>query len=378
MNRFAFRPVGQGLFYTGSLLYGHFNFVYDCGTENRQNILNREIMHYRHDLNRFVDKPLLDFVVISHLHKDHYSGLYELVKNFRVKKIYLPYLSCTPDVLRLYLYYDLFVDNERSEESRESLIALYRLIGALYGINESPLFRENIGVEGDDNPVVQVKETTAFTYDEDFNKFWQFEFINKEIDSGKINEINKKCKKILDDANCANMQEFIEQKKDNLDSIAKAYKDIFGRGNALNNTSIVLTHYPVERKRIFMCYNPQNIYCWYDYCHCCGCCRCMREGLLDAITLLTGDMEFDKATGEKVQQCIKDKEATVLQIPHHGSKINWKALCNCDIKGRIHVIPFGKGNKYGHPDMGVIMDLIRNDNEFYRVTEKRGFVYCID
>lgn len=37
MNQFVFRPVRQGLFYTGSLLNYRYNFVYDCGTDNKQN-----------------------------------------------------------------------------------------------------------------------------------------------------------------------------------------------------------------------------------------------------------------------------------------------------------------------------------------------------
>lgn len=40
MNRFEFHPVGQGLFYTGSLMHGTYQFVFDCGTENKQNYVN--------------------------------------------------------------------------------------------------------------------------------------------------------------------------------------------------------------------------------------------------------------------------------------------------------------------------------------------------
>ena len=81
MNKFVFRSVGQGLFYTGSLLNGSYNFVYDCGNDN-QKILNKEIQIYQDEINNNCKKkPQIDFVVISHLHKDHYSGLFELVKN---------------------------------------------------------------------------------------------------------------------------------------------------------------------------------------------------------------------------------------------------------------------------------------------------------
>ena len=51
MNKFVFRPVGQGLFYTGSLNCGRFNFVYDCGTENRQKLIKKEIENYIGEFN---------------------------------------------------------------------------------------------------------------------------------------------------------------------------------------------------------------------------------------------------------------------------------------------------------------------------------------
>jgi len=47
MNSFKFYPVGQGLFYSGSLFGDNYNFVYDCGTESLQKYLNTKKYLFR-------------------------------------------------------------------------------------------------------------------------------------------------------------------------------------------------------------------------------------------------------------------------------------------------------------------------------------------
>ena len=46
MNDFYFWPVGQGLFYTEYLQNGKFNFVYDCGTENKEDLIEIQINNF--------------------------------------------------------------------------------------------------------------------------------------------------------------------------------------------------------------------------------------------------------------------------------------------------------------------------------------------
>ena len=76
MNYFKFHPIGQGLFYTGSLLYNSYNFVYDCGGHSGQEYIDNSIEQYKNSMARCnQQKPDIDFVVISHLHEDHYNGI---------------------------------------------------------------------------------------------------------------------------------------------------------------------------------------------------------------------------------------------------------------------------------------------------------------
>lgn len=372
MNKFVFRSVGQGLFYTGSLLNGSYNFVYDCGNDN-QKILNKEIQIYQDEINNNCKKkPQVDFVVISHLHKDHYSGLFELVKKFHVRKIYLPYLSCSKDVLRLYLYYDLFIDNQQSENLQENLIT-YRLIASLYRLDDNNFYREYI------DEIDPIEESKKAEYYDNNNVYWKFKFIYNKFDSNKVDLVNEKCRVFLKKSHCNSMEEFIEQNRKNIDLIAKAYKEVFGEENELNNTSIVLLHYPAEEKNYLSYCNFNNFvhrrFLCYEHRICCC---CMQERPSDATTLLTGDIIFNKTIANELLRDIKDRTVSVLQVPHHGSKENWEAFCQHNINSVIYIIPFGYGNKHKHPSKKVINDLIHNNEEFYCATQNQGFVYYID
>ncbi len=374
MNKFVFRPVGQGLFYTGSLLNGHYNFVYDCGSENNQKILNEEIKNYKNEIKAsFNCKPIIDFVIVSHLHKDHYSGLYELLRNFRVNKIYLPYLGLfNENVLRLYIYYDLYVNNEKRQNQKENIDELYKLIESLYGLNDSDFLKDNI------QEIKHVKSTEEIKCFDSENIYWEFRFLYNEVDQNKIAAINSACENFLKNANCENMQKFIEKNKHNINMIAQAYKQILGRGNELNNTSILLLHNPKKEVNSVHYTNCDNCKCIRMFCDRDGCYRYNRNMTSQGITLLTGDIKFNVAIANELKSYIEYKKISVLQIPHHGSISNWDAFRKHSINSEIYVISFGHGNRYGHPNIKVIGDLICNNNEYYFATQNNGFAYVIN
>ena len=93
MNIFNFNAVGQGLFYTGSLMHGTYNFVFDCGTENKKQYIENNIDRFIGSIGDGETPPDIEFVVISHLHTDHFSGLQYLLNKSNVKRLYLPYLG---------------------------------------------------------------------------------------------------------------------------------------------------------------------------------------------------------------------------------------------------------------------------------------------
>ena len=87
----TFQPVGQGAFYTEQFSKDDgevFNMVYDCGSDSLDiqslsNVIKKS----------FPRKSVIDAVFISHFDSDHVNGLPELMRNFKVKKIFLPLIT---------------------------------------------------------------------------------------------------------------------------------------------------------------------------------------------------------------------------------------------------------------------------------------------
>lgn len=87
-----FHPIGQGSFYSEHFCIGwkqncRLNVVYDCGTMSRSKYLKDAID------KMFREGEPIEAVFISHLHKDHISGIPDLIKHCNVKKIYFPLLT---------------------------------------------------------------------------------------------------------------------------------------------------------------------------------------------------------------------------------------------------------------------------------------------
>lgn len=356
------------MFYTGSLFDGKYNFVYDCGSETSQNHLEKIICEYNHALE-FQNEypPELDFVVISHLHKDHYSGLYKLLRTFRVKRLFLPYLGgLSEDALRIWVYHDLFLSGDGNQDS---FYVLYSQLVDSY-------FRKKIP---DMNLEIDSSEgTKQLTYSYAGKALWEFVIINRSENPQKIAKINEKCEIFLKKNNCDNMNEFISKNEHNITKIADAYKNVFGAGNKLNNTSTVLLHRPLTRpsKLAFCSCGIRNFPHGYHFCKYAPL-KCKSEIYCNCETLLTGDAQFNKSMAAKLEKACSDKTIDVLQVPHHGSKTNWNSMRQNNINGIINVIPFGLGNKYGHPNSNVINNMIDCDKLVTCVTQWKGFDYYI-
>lgn len=85
-----FRPVGQGLFYSGSLHSGSekYNFVYDCGSVSEKQYLKSQIDDH---INTCLQ---IDLLIISHFDEDHVNGITSLIADRkRVRRLVLPYVS---------------------------------------------------------------------------------------------------------------------------------------------------------------------------------------------------------------------------------------------------------------------------------------------
>lgn len=103
-------PVGQGGFFCGKLTCGDnsFRWVYDCGA-------NRSLTP---ELKREIEDKIpkgctVDMLYLSHLDSDHISGIDQLLKRCKVKKIVLPYLNEGDRYFTLLHHFDLSVAQDR-------------------------------------------------------------------------------------------------------------------------------------------------------------------------------------------------------------------------------------------------------------------------
>ena len=146
---------------------------------------------------------------------------------------------------------------------------------------------------------------------------------------------------------------YIVNNDDGFNRLSEIYKKVFKSGTALNNTSVMLLHYP-EQFKYFNCRTCNEV--------------CFSES---AATLLTGDGSMDRSMQRIIRSKLSNKAIAVLQIPHHGARDNWRALKRNWIKSGLFAVSFGIGNKYGHPNAEIVSELLLGlffvsiDSSFY-------------
>ncbi|MDE6472703.1 MAG: MBL fold metallo-hydrolase [Clostridia bacterium] len=198
MNKFKFRGVGQGLFYTGSLMHGTYNFVYDCGSESRNFYLKKQIEEYIEEMRDSINtKPHIDFIVVSHLHKDHINGIYDLLTKCSVDKLYLPYIMGDDTFKRFVLAYIAFYDLEGKnnndfgdnieEDNEQRRRELYKILKTLYGIEENRLdINTQVIITGENNATAPIE----FCFPNNKKKYWEFKIFQRHLNEEIISDLN--------------------------------------------------------------------------------------------------------------------------------------------------------------------------------------------
>lgn len=91
-TRYTFHPVGQGLFASGEVAFEGgrpFHWVYDCGTLSDQALLSDQIFVLGQEYNT---TGKIDLLVLSHFDRDHINGVVDLLGQFEVDVLLLPYM----------------------------------------------------------------------------------------------------------------------------------------------------------------------------------------------------------------------------------------------------------------------------------------------
>ncbi|MDE6274938.1 MAG: hypothetical protein K2M75_00140 [Clostridia bacterium] len=372
-NVFKFHNVGQGLFYTGSILGkgrdDWFNFVFDCGS-TKLKAGSDAVSDYVNNLPIKDEERYIDMVIISHLDSDHFNGLVELASKAKINKLYLPYLPDDPDFIKLFLLYVIFFEQSDDEEDFDDKRVRYKFMLKLY----------NVKIE-DDSEFNRIKFPNEVHFEKDKkiediydkNPYWRFELYESLFDEKIIDSLKNEVGKSVGDLDGKSLIDFVFDKK-NINTIETAYKNVFHKKK--NLTSMILVHYPVSSELVkSVCYSA--IDCKLNLIS-----KCFLEpNDMRYVSVLTGDAEdFEKYDG--FAESVNKKKVFCLQVPHHGSKENWKSLnSKFGMKldnGIRYVLPFGIGNSYGHPSIEVLDDLDDKQYDYYFATQYSAFEYKIE
>ncbi|MBQ9546151.1 MAG: MBL fold metallo-hydrolase [Bacteroidales bacterium] len=362
-----FHAVGQGLFCSEVVESPSINFrhttVYDCGTTSNPTILQQEI----EGLANTLDYKKIDILFLSHLHKDHISGIEQLMNECYVKKVVLPQLEPF-QIIRAYLSKSSNAPSF-SDQYDDSAFALIDRVFASrdrHGDTDyvevpafvEPLFSSKLSnKEGNNelynpNALSQYKNLILKDYTFPISLPTEeaiIEYIPFNIESPQKTIFNILAAKYFPNLYDQLQQgDFTQLQDEKLQELTKLYLHIF-RG--LNESSMpVLSHVIPQIPRPLDC-------------------------------LYTGDYtnKTDKNV-EKLKAFYNDEwdKIAYIQVPHHGSRYGNPVEL---YQGGPHecMVSYGVHNRYNHPHQSAINAITKNaQNTLYQINDNAETFSKID
>lgn len=394
--KFIFHSVGQGLFYTGEIntlnipKIETFNFVYDCGSKNEK-FLEESIAFYK---NHELKNNDIDLLIISHFHDDHINGLLSLLDGVKVKTVVMPYLYPTVRHILAALdfpkeYHD-FLKDPVFFLIEKKMVEKIIIIGGGEGKqepfpigNNNPKSDENIDklMEEDKNlkkdilekdggwekyigkGKLTIKKHEGYIIQSDI---WLLRFFNYNIQKEKLEEFEKCLSlKNVKFSSIDSLKSMLKDRKSK-ESIMECYKKI---SSELNNSSLVVFHGPIGEY-----YGRFSYYCKPLLYHCSYmcCCRLLKQRKhfycedKNMGQFLTGDISLKfKYKQLKDHYLNYFNRISLSQVPHHGAKGNWKKEIFNELKNcNLWCSSSGFSNRYGHPNISVMLDILKNRSCF--------------
>ncbi|MES2654055.1 MAG: MBL fold metallo-hydrolase [Bacteroidota bacterium] len=377
IGNFSFYPVGQGCFYAGKIM-NKFTVVFDCGSISRRIYLDNAIDAFK------LKHKKIDLLVISHFDEDHVNGVADLLNGTPCGKVVIPYYD---PILRLTLYGDSNSDNEDyisfltnpTEFFLSDRFNVDEVI--IIGNNGETFINDNIKPQPpkESNEEIDIENekplSISFNKEEDnsvkdyiqnieeisnTNKvkyftlpfsltigigIWEFVFYLKFFDQqNKITNFENAINNLLKETNTANINSLFDNK------FRKRIRKIYSTHihKRINYTSLVLYHGPIMK----IIYHVICTECFDSWC--------FHQESKKTGTILTGDLYLStrkdfNAFYNYYQPHYIDK-CEWLQVPHHGSKSNWKNLPN-GLENITHYI-INHGLRRKHPYAEVIDNIL--------------------
>ena len=381
---FTFHNVGQGLFYTGKI--NGFNFVYDCGSENKR--------HLNFVVDNFArNTPTVDLLILSHLHQDHTAGLDALFNSkTRIGTVVLPYLP--PRERLMVALSNINVSSWLFDFWANPVAFLInrgvgRVVLIESGGGERPpeYFPSEEELENEDKPPLdlsrmrpnhelrkriiseeqledKVREDNFLVMDHygylKAKAIWFLRFFNSVPQDSNL-DLFEKC---INEHNIISDNDIINaiSNKSYHKKLKKCYEKLQGD---FNNTSLVVYHAPLMQERYSiihpLCYEPSNQLHF----------RFPNKFSINLRNIfghfLTGDIDLNKTLPQlEVHFGNYLSKVALALVPHHGSKDNWdKTILTKLAHTPSWVTSAGISNKYGHPSPVILQDISHKGRDLY-------------
>lgn len=323
-------PVGQGAMYSESFIVCNktkFVALYDCGSYN----------------GAALEKALetvgnVDCLFISHFHHDHISGVSKLIAEHKVKKIFIPYV--TPSQFFLDLVHNVLVAGHDYVHDT-SIGFMFSVLPYLSGADlENPLPAD----------VAVVKPSDVFDrqYVADGTVSWYYDVLTSTITDRGEDELIGSILNLLPMSLESGMDEFqsktwyenlLKELNGKLGEIRKLYRNAFPGGH--NSYSMIV--YSHKNEAFYGSKTP---------------------GLHTFDCVYTGDAEMSADIVGKIRDCAPE----YIQVPHHGSCKNYDPRIYH--RHQTAFISAGENNRYHHPSLHTLNEIINTCAETHIVTEK--------
>lgn len=391
---FQYRPIGQGLFYTGEITHTNsdqrFTMVYDCGVKYNYavNYISNEITDFARRINR---ENNLDVLIISHFDDDHISRIPELLNATRgCKEVFLPYLH--PDQMLLYMIRNLggedpvidpnfFLDpagflkdlkaknitfihpsNEGETDSDELDPK------SPSEIDRSEKYQFTIEVNLDDMETLPddaiVGDNIHHKKDRGqviINRIWEFKFFNRTVNTPVTDTFKADLDNLLDkdNASLSDVRDYFNTDPETArDELHALYRRHF---NDINQTSLAVYHGAVspiayDRIRSWILGRP---YFPRHY-------QVNGSSHKRRANLLVGDLKINNDCLDEIENhwsTLTRQRVKYAQVPHHGAANDMHLRMFATFpEADNYIVNYGLGNQFKHPKANIVDQIVQRRN----------------